>query len=30
MLTMILALAKNPWVQEKAKKQLDELCGSER
>ncbi|EXJ82881.1 hypothetical protein A1O3_06697 [Capronia epimyces CBS 606.96] len=30
MLTMILALAKNPWVQEKAKKQLDEVCGSER
>lgn len=30
MLTMILALAKNPWVQEKAKKQLDEVCGSGR
>jgi cytochrome P450 len=30
MLTMILALAKNPWVQEKAKKQLDEVCGGDR
>ncbi|TVY37467.1 Cytochrome P450 monooxygenase [Lachnellula occidentalis] len=30
MLTMILALAKNPWVQEKAKKELDEVCGGDR
>lgn len=30
MLTMILALAKNPWVQEKAIKQLDTVCGSDR
>lgn len=30
MLTMILALAKNPWVQEKARKQMDQVCGSDR
>ncbi|OAL22030.1 hypothetical protein AYO20_11266 [Fonsecaea nubica] len=30
MLTMILALAKNPWVQEKAYKQMVDVCGSER
>lgn len=30
MLTMTLALAKNSWVQEKARKQMDEVCGSER
>jgi cytochrome P450 len=30
MLTMTLALAKNPWVQQKAKEQLDEVCGNQR
>ena len=30
MLTMILALAKNPWVQEKAYKQIVEVCGPNR
>lgn len=30
MLTMILALAKNPWVQEKAYKQMLDVCGTER
>ena len=30
MLTMILALSKNYWVQQKAWKQMDAVCGSER
>ena len=30
MLTLILALAKNPWVQKKAQKQLDAVVGNER
>lgn len=30
MLTMILALSKNYWVQEKAWKQIDAVCGNER
>lgn len=30
MLTMTLALAKNPWVQAKAKEELDRVCGDDR
>lgn len=30
MLTMILCLATNPWVQRKAQQQIDEVCGSTR
>ncbi|KIW75333.1 hypothetical protein Z517_10074 [Fonsecaea pedrosoi CBS 271.37] len=30
LLTMVLALARNPWVQEKARKEIDPLCGSSR
>lgn len=30
MLTMILCLATNPWVQHKAQQQIDEVCGNGR
>ncbi|EXJ84074.1 hypothetical protein A1O3_04741 [Capronia epimyces CBS 606.96] len=30
LLTMVLALARNPWVQKKAREQIDPLCGTSR
>jgi len=30
LLTLVLSLALNPWVQDKARKEIDAVCGTER